>query len=193
MIITLKWLSNGHGSVSLAIYWNCRGVLAKHCKKKEQTRELNIFAKVTAHTSQEQANSEFDQYKLWPNCEKLSPTCGQHPPQQQDPQLQQFQQPESHQSSLKNRSQSVSYWPGQAMIGLGSKKDCIYIPLYWLRVWCHGHTIKVQNDWRKRLMNSRLCDIMNRFAKSHFPLTYIMFRLSITQTWPDLVASSMMS
>ena len=33
-------------------------------QKKEQTRELNIFAKVTAHTSQELANSEFDQYKL---------------------------------------------------------------------------------------------------------------------------------
>ena len=61
------------------------------------------------------------------------------------------------------------------MIGLGSKNDCIYIPLYWLQVQCHGRTIKVHNDWRKRLMNSRLCDIMNRFAKSHFPLTYIYY------------------
>ena len=77
-------------------------------QRKEHTRELTVFAKVTAQTNQEQAYSEFGQNKLWPNCEKLSPTCCQHSPQQQNPQPQQFQQPESHQSSLNNRSQSVS-------------------------------------------------------------------------------------
>ena len=87
-----------------------------------------------------------------------------------------------NEASTTGVSQSVSCCPGQVMIRLGSKNDCIYIPLYWFQVQCHGRTIKVQNDWRKRLMNSRLCDIMNRFAKSHFPLTYIMFRLSITLT-----------
>ena len=76
-------------------------------KRKKHTRELSAFAKVTAHTSEEQASSAFDQNKLWPNCEKLSRTCRQHSPQQQNPQPQQFQQPESHQSSLNNRSQSV--------------------------------------------------------------------------------------
>ena len=33
-------------------------------QRKEHTRGLNDFAKVTTHTSQEQANSEFDQNKL---------------------------------------------------------------------------------------------------------------------------------
>ena len=163
-------------------------------KRKKHTRELSAFAKVTAHTSEEQASSAFDQNKLWPNCQKLSPTCCQHSPQQQIRNRNNFNSlSRINQASTTGVSQTVSCCPDQVMIGLGSKNDCIYIPLYWLQVQCHGHTIKVQNDWRKRLMNSRLCDIMNRFAKSHFPLTYIMFRLSITLTWRGLVASSMMS
>ena len=69
----LKWTCCCSPFISLT---NQRASTAKRLPKAQRTWEWSAVAKVTAQTSQEQANSEF-----WPNkkrclnCEKLSPSC----------------------------------------------------------------------------------------------------------------------
>ena len=133
----LKWSCCCSPFISLT---NQRASTAKSLPKAQRTRELSAVAKVTAQTSQEQANSEF-----WPNeerclnCEKLSSSCciaatniGSN---SNSNNANKFCVVifNSQSLSIKPQQHWVSHWQDHAMIGLRSPMK---MPISWFFVPC---------------------------------------------------------